>query len=345
MNKNLPIFYAILAALCYGISAPIAKMLQTQLSPTSIAAFLYLGAGLGMSVVQVARRGKSSEARLVRSDLPYTVAMVLLDIAAPILLMIGLSRTTAATASLLGNFEIVATSLIAYLIFKEAVGRRMWLAILFITVSSIVLSVENFAEIKFSSGALLVLAAAICWGVENNCTSRLSLRDPLQVVIIKGFGSGLGALLIALLSGGFKFNGPYILAALLLGFVAYGLSIYLYILAQRFIGAARTSAYYALAPFIGVGLSIIIFRTPPTASFYVALLIMIAGTYLAASENHVHLHVHEMLEHEHRHRHDDEHHDHTHAQPVEAEHSHLHVHETLAHDHPHMPDLHHSHSH
>jgi drug/metabolite transporter (DMT)-like permease len=206
--------------------------------------------------------------------------MIALDIAAPIALLFGLSMTTPANASLLNNFEIVATSLIALLVFKEAVGRRMWLALALITLSSLILSFEDMSSLSFSLGSLLVLAACVCWGFENNCTRMLSHKNPLHIVVVKGLGSGIGALVIAFASGEYSFDALYIVLAILLGFFAYGLSIYFYIRAQRDLGAARTSAYYAVAPFIGVGLSLIIFGNPLTATFILALIIMIAGAYL-----------------------------------------------------------------
>ncbi len=274
--------------------------------------------------------------------------MVILDIAAPILLMIGLTMTTAATVSLLNNFEIVATSIIALVVFKEAVGKRMWLAIALITFSSVMLSVEDFGELRLSLGAVFVLLACVCWGVENNCTSKLSSKNPLQIVIIKGVGSGVGAFLIAMLTDGGAADIPYpfIAAGLLLGFVAYGMSIYLYILAQRSLGAAQTSAFYAFAPFIGVGLSFIVFLDVPEPSFFIALAVMLAGAYLAASERHEHTHAHAWAKHEHRHSHSDGHHDHAHTPPTAGEHSHAHIHIPQMHSHAHSPDVHHNtHSH
>ena len=210
--------------------------------------------------------------------------MVVLDIAAPIFLMVGLTMTTAANASLLNNFEIVATSMIALVIFKEAVSKRLWLAIMLVTVSSIILSFEDMSSLSFSYGSILVLAACVCWGLENNCTRMLSGKNPLEIVVIKGFGSGLGALVIALSMGEKLPHITYIFLALLLGFVAYGLSIYFYIYAQRDLGAAKTSTYYAVAPFIGAGLSLLIFKEMPSVSYIVALVIMIAGTYLASTD-------------------------------------------------------------
>jgi drug/metabolite transporter (DMT)-like permease len=226
-----------------------------------------------------------TELRLTRKELPYIIAMVLLDIAAPIFLMIGLTMTTAANASLLNNFEIVATAIIALFIFREAINRRLWFAIVLITLSSILISVENVESFSFSFGSLFVLLACVCWGFENNCTRKISNKDPQQIVIIKGFGSGIGALAIAFAAGERTANFTFIPAVLFLGFVAYGLSVFFYVYAQREIGAAKTSAYYAVAPFIGVALSFLILGERPNILFGIALLIMIVGAWLASKNN------------------------------------------------------------
>jgi len=345
--KRLPVFYAVLSAVCYGISVPAAKILLNGMPPVLMASLLYLGAGTGMSVITFFRRKqmREKEARITKRELPFAALMVALDIAAPILLMIGLTLTNPATASLLGNFEIVATATIALIIFREAVGKRMWLAVTLITAASVILSVEDFGNLKLSLGAIFILMGCVCWGLENNCTRMLSLKDPMQIVIIKGIGSGIGSLLIAFFIGGVLTNIFYIFFTLLLGFVAYGLSIYLYILAQRSLGAARTSAFYAVAPFVGVGLSFVVFRETPGISFLIAFAVMTAGAYLAAFERHDHIHSHELLEHEHRHSHSDGHHNHLHEPPVTGEHSHAHIHDPFTHSHKHTPDLHHTHSH
>lgn len=284
-ERRASIVWALLAAALYAISSPVSKALLDDVSPTMMAALLYLGAGLGMLLLGLVRRRAGlggSERRLTRSDLPYTVGMIALDIAAPICLMAGLASTTSANASLLNNFEIVATSLIALLVFGEAISRRLWLAIGLITLSSLILSFEDASSLSFSSGSLLVLAACVCWGFENNCTRMMSQSDPLEIVVLKGFGSGLGSLAIAFAAGESIPAPPYVLGALLLGFLAYGLSIFFYVYAQRQLGAAKTSAYYAIAPFIGAGLSLALFRTWPEPAFWVALAIMAAGAYLAA---------------------------------------------------------------
>ena len=281
-QKKQAIFYAVLAAALYAINAPVSKLLLTQIPSTMMAGLLYLGAGIGMLILEKWGR-KKEEQPLTRKELPYTAAMVILDIAAPIFLMIGLTRCSAANASLLNNFEIVATSLIALMVFKEAISKRLWLAIILVTISSILLSFEDMSSLQFSWGSLFVLLACVSWGFENNCTRMLSSKNPAQIVIIKGFGSGLGAILLSLLIGERFFRIGYIMLALLLGFVAYGLSIYFYIYAQRDLGAAKTSTYYAVSPFIGAGLSLVIFHELPSVLFVAALLIMALGTYFASS--------------------------------------------------------------
>lgn len=284
-KRDRSILWAVLAAALYAVNAPVSKLLLRDVSPTMMAALLYLGAGMGMLLLGVGRRrfgGENSEQKLTRKDLPFTVGMIVLDIAAPICLMIGLTSTTSANASLLNNFEIVATSLIALLVFKEAISKRLWLGIGLITLSSMILSFEDASSLHFSVGSLFVLLACVCWGFENNCTRMMSQSDPLEIVVLKGLGSGLGSLVIALVIGERLPAWPFVLMALLLGFVAYGLSIFFYVYAQRTLGAAKTSAYYAIAPFIGVGLSLLIFREPPNPSFWVALALMLVGTHFVA---------------------------------------------------------------
>jgi len=343
-----PVLFAMLAALLFGLNAPVSKLLVQQIHPLFLASLLYLGAGLGMLAVGGLRRSAGAagrEPRLTRTELPFVVLMVLLDIAAPVLLMFGLTLTNSSTAALLGNFEIVATALFAMLLFRESIGRRLWIAIGLITAASILLSTGDLSAVRVSPGALLVLLACVCWGIENNTTRRLSIKDPLQIVVIKGFGSGLGALAIALVWGSVSAPLGYILAALLLGFVAYGLSIFFYVSAQRDLGAARTSVYYASAPFIGVILSWIVLRDAISGVFLAALGLMLLGAFLAASESHSHAHRHLALTHEHRHVHDDGHHGHVHADGFSGEHSHEHTHEPVEHDHAHLPDAHHRHGH
>lgn len=283
-------FFAILAATLYAVNSPISKLLLEIIPPTTMAALLYLGAGTGLFIVGLVQKkiGKgTNETPLSKSDLPYIIGMVALDIAAPIFLMIGLTMTTAEIASLLNNFEIVATSLIALFIFKEVISKRLWIGIAFVTVASVILSFEDISYFSFSLGSVLILLACVCWGFENNCTRMLSAKNPLQIVVIKGLCSGTGSILIAFFKGEQLCNLKYILLALLLGFIAYGLSIFFYIYAQRELGAAKTSTYYAIAPFIGAALSLIMFKKIPSVLFNIALIIMIVGTYFASTKNKV----------------------------------------------------------
>ena len=281
------ILLAVLAATLYAISTPVSKLLLAKIPSTLLAGLLYLGAGAGMSVIGLVRKtgGKmNKEERLEKTDFPYVLAMIILDIAAPILLLLGLSAATPENVSLLNNFEIVATALIALLFFGEKISKRLWVSIGFITLASLILSFESIEALEFSLGSLLVIAAACCWGLENNCTRKLSSKDPLQRVIVKGLCSGAGSLIIGLAIGEKIENNWYIIAAIVLGFVAYGLSIFTYVYAQRMIGAARTSAYYAIAPFIGSIISLLLFPKLPRVTFFVAVLVMGVGSYLASKE-------------------------------------------------------------
>ena len=287
MKKHTAILFALLAAALYALNAPFSKLLLQHVPPSMMAALLYLGAGLGMLCMGIVRKASgnpSGEQRLSQRDLPYTIGMIVLDILAPIFLMLGLQQTTAENASLLNNFEIVATSMIALLIFREKLSKRFWVALGLITLSSLLLSVEDARSFSFSVGSLYVLLACCCWGMENNCTRMLSQSDPQQIVIVKGFGSGVGSMIVALIAGEMLPDAGKLLLVLLLGFVAYGLSIYFYVYAQRFLGAARTSAYYAVQPFIGVLLSLLIFREMPGVLFFAALALMIGGTWLVTKD-------------------------------------------------------------
>lgn len=290
-NKNTTgILLAILAAALYAINSPLSKLLLDYMPSTLMAGFLYIGAGLGMGIIAIIRKAakiNQGEERLSRSDLPYTTAMIVLDIAAPIFLLLGLSYTTAANASLLNNFEIVATSLIALMVFKEKISARLWGGIVFVTISCALLSVEDISSFRFSYGSLFIMLACLCWGIENNCTRRLSSKDPLQIVVVKGLCSGFGSIIIGLVLGEKIDHAWSILAVLGVGFVAYGLSIFFYVYAQRNLGAARTSAYYAIAPFIGTLLSLLIFRDMPPYTYFIALALMILGAWLCSSDEDI----------------------------------------------------------
>ncbi len=255
---------------------------------TLMAGFLYVGAGIGMAIIILIRKVSNHPQAvmdLTRKELPFVIAMVGLDIVAPICMLLGLSITTAANASLLNNFEIVATALIALFFFKEAISRRLWLGIIFITTACGLLSFEDISSLQFNAGSVLVLFACVCWGVENNCTRKLSSKDPLQIVMIKGIFSGAGSIIIGSVCGEHITLLWTIPVVLILGFVAYGLGIYFYVYAQRFLGAARTSAYYAVAPFISTFLSLLLFREIPGGLFIAALVLMIIGAWLSSRDS------------------------------------------------------------
>lgn len=300
MNKKLlAIFFAILAAGLYAINIPLSKLLLNYIEPTMMASYLYLGAGIGIGIVFLITKNKNKETseQITKTDLPNVLGMIVLDILAPILLMFGLLDSASSNASLLNNFEIVCTSLIALFVFKEAVSKRMWFAISLITISSFILSFDDITAFKFSWGAILVLLATLCWGLENNCTKNLSNKNTYIIVFLKGIFSGLGSLIVAICLREHFANIRFFVLALLLGFVAYGLSIFFYIKAQGVIGASKTSAYYAIAPFIGALLSLLLFNEQLTLAYFVGLTIMILGTVivvidtLAQKHNHFHKHL------------------------------------------------------
>ena len=330
-KKLQPIFFAVLAAVFYAVNVPFSKHLLQDVPPTFMASFLYFGAGIGVGIMYLFHwSNEQKEERLTKDNLPYTIGMVVLDIFAPIFLMLGVSIGSSANASLLGNFEIVATTLIALLIFKETVSKRLWTAILFITISSIILSFEGSGSFHFSLGSLFVLLATICWGMENNCTRKISEKSTYQIVTIKGLCCGLGSFVVASVVGESLPSVKYIILAMLLGFVAYGLSIFLYIRAQRDLGAAKTSAYYAVAPFIGTFLAFVINGEQLSVAYLVGLFFMIIGTLFVVADtlvkNHSHLHTHLIT-----HTHDGS----THTHVITHEHGHEHFCSTDIHKHHH----------
>ena len=281
------IFFAVIAAAFYAINSPLSKILLDYMPSTLMAGFLYLGAGAGMGAIALLRKFKktgNTETKLTGKELPYIVAMILLDIAAPVCLLIGLKSTSAANASLLNNFEIVATAIVALAVFKEKISLRLWLGILFVTLSCAMLSFEDITSLQFSYGSLFILIACVCWGFENNCTRKISSKDPLQIVLLKGIFSGSGSVAIGLIAGERITVLWSVFAVLGVGFVAYGLSIFFYVHAQRLLGAARTSAYYAVAPFIGTLLSLAIFREIPHYTYFIGLGLMAVGAWLSAQD-------------------------------------------------------------
>ncbi len=273
---------ALLAAVLYAVNLPFSKLLLGQVGSLTLAGLLYLGAGAGMALLSLFHRDDAP--RLGREDLAPTLGMILLDIAAPILLMLGLRGGEAASASLLGNFEIVATALFALLLFRERVSRTLWAALGCITLSCGILSFQGAESLRFSAASLLVLGAACCWGLENNCTRRLSSKSAREIVILKGFFSGGGSLCLARLAGESLPPLGVALRAMGLGFVSYGLSIFFYVRAQRELGAARTSAYYSVNPFVGSLLALLLLREGLGPGYFAALPVMLLGVGLATAD-------------------------------------------------------------
>jgi drug/metabolite transporter (DMT)-like permease len=352
MNRNhfYPIIQALIAALLFGASAPLAKLLLGEIEPVPLAAFLYLGSGIGLLVIKIIQnfrqRPVESEARIKRADIGWLVGAILAGgVAAPIVLLFSLQTTPAATASLLLNFEGVATTLIAALIFKEFISRHAWWAIFLITLSSIFLSLNLHASWGLSLGAVGIIAACILWGVDNNFTRNISAKDPIMIVTIKGLAAGSFSLGLAIILGNKLPVWGVMLGALILGFLCYGLSIVLFIRAMRGLGAARTSALFSTAPLAGMLLSFLLFQESLTWMFLIAIPLMIIGTVLLVNEKHEHYHIHEMTLHEHSHVHNDGHHLHNHENEFNGSHSHIHEHDEVVHEHDHLPDIHHRHKH
>lgn len=286
-TKNRAAMSAILAAALYAINIPLSKLLLKNVETTMMAAFLYLGAGIGMLIYGLVNKIIGNEQKkesLTKRELPYTIAMVVLDIMAPILIMAGISRTNSANVSLLNNFEIAATSLIALIVFKEVISKKLWLSIGLVIAASVILGFEGDGAFVVNKGSLFVLGACTCWGFENNCTKMISNKSSEEIVIIKGCFSGLGSLVVAVILGEDIPLLKWILAVLALGFIAYGLSINFYIIAQKELGAAKTSAYYSIAPFLGVAFSMILLGEKPRFQFYIALVIMAVSTVLMVKD-------------------------------------------------------------
>jgi drug/metabolite transporter (DMT)-like permease len=342
------ILLAVASALLFGASTPFAKLLLGSVDPWTMAGLLYLGAGLGLAAVHLSRealRLPALEAPLRRSDLPWLAAVIAAGgVAGPLLLMLGLTRTDAAGASLLLNLEGLATMGIAWVVFRENVDRRLLLGAFAILCGAAVLSWQDRSSLQW--GAVLIVGACVCWGIDNNLTRKLSSADPVQIAMLKGLVAGTVNLLLARMSGAGLPAADVVVAACAVGFLGYGVSLALFVCALRHLGTARTSAYFSLAPFAGALLAIVVLHEPLSVQLLAAGALMSFGLWLHLTERHEHDHVHEVMEHEHRHRHD-EHHRHEHAAdaPPGDPHTHRHRHPHLVHRHPHYPDLHHRHGH
>lgn len=338
---------ALLSAVLFGTSAPFAKLLLGTVPPQLLAGVLYLGAGVGLAIVHGGRAAvgiPAPEAPLRRHDLPWLAAVVLFGgLAGPLLLMLGLAHTSAASGSLLLNLEGLATMLIAWVVFRENVDRRLMLGALAILAGAVVLSWGG-EGVRLDAGAALITAACLAWGIDNNLTRKLSAADPVVIASIKGVVAGSVNVVLAILIGASVPPVATLGMAAVVGFLGVGVSLVLFMLALRHLGAARTGAYFSLAPFIGAVIAVTLLGEPVTAQLIAAGLLMVVGLWLHLAERHEHEHVHEAMEHEHVHVHD-AHHQHEHDGPVTEPHSHWHRHAPLRHTHTHYPDLHHQHGH
>ena len=339
------VLLAAAAAVAFGLTTPVIAWAGHELGPLSTAALLYVGAAL--AAVAMRRRGRSAGSSLRRSDGLRILGIAVAGAAvAPTCLAWGLTHAGATAGSLVLNLEAVLTVLLAWIIYRESLGRRVLFAVALMVLGGGVLALD--VRTRSSAGllgALAVAAATLGWAIDNTLTRPLANRDPLQVIAAKG---ALGASLtgaIAMMRGE-PVPALWSVGVLLVcGATGYGLSLRLYLLAQRKIGAARTGSVFALAPFVGASLAWIMGDRSASLWTLAAAACFGAGVYLHVSEHHRHWHVHEPGEHEHAHRHDDGHHDHAHDPPVVGEHSHVHAHDRVAHDHDHAPDLHHDHAH
>jgi drug/metabolite transporter (DMT)-like permease len=346
------VMYALASAALFGVSTPFAKMLLGSIHPGILAGLLYCGAGVGSALMRWGRRnvpssGSAQEAPLTRSELPWlAVAIIAGGIVGPILLLIGLSRTDASTASLLLTLEGAATALMAWFIFHESFDRRIAFGMLFLTAGAAVLSWSGSPTLESVIGPLAVIGACIAWGIDNNLTRKVSLSDPLQIVAIKGLIAGPINLLLGFAAGGTTPDLLSGVAAAILGFLCYGVSLVLYVLALRHLGTARTAAYFSTAPFFGTAVAIVALHESVTYQLTVAGMFMALGVWLHVTERHEHEHVHDPQTHSHPHVHDETHrHSHKSDDPAGEPHTHRHTHEPLRHSHPHVPDMHHQHRH
>ncbi|HEX9391723.1 MAG TPA: EamA family transporter [Usitatibacteraceae bacterium] len=346
---NAGVLYALSSAVLFGLSTPLAKLLLGQIAPLMLAGLLYLGSGFGLLLWFMLRRtygeSESGATRLLRADMPWLAAAVLAGgVAGPALLMLGLSLTAAAAASLLLNLEGVFTAALAWFVFKENFDRRIFLGMLCIVIAGALLSWQPATHAGLAWGTLAIVGACLCWAIDNNLTRKISASDAVQIACIKGLVAGSINLAIALAAGAVVPGPVQVSAAGLLGFVGYGLSLVLFVLALRHLGTARTGAYFSAAPFVGALIALLLPGEAPGLLFWIAAALMALGLWLHLSEHHSHPHQHQPMQHAHSHVHD-EHHQHRHdfAWDGREPHVHEHAHGALSHEHPHFPDIHHQH--
>jgi drug/metabolite transporter (DMT)-like permease len=341
---------ALTAALLFGASTPLAKLLVGDIAPLLLAGLLYLGSGLGLGgllAFRVARdRAAATQMRIPRHELPWLFGAILFGgVLGPAFLMWGLTQTSGASASLLLNVEGVLTAVLAWVVFKENTDRQIVLGMVAIVAGGVLLSWEPGGA-RFSRGSLLIAGACLCWAIDNNLTRKVSTNDAMLVACIKGLLAGACNTALALAAGATLPALPAFGASMLVGFLGYGLSLTLFVVGLRTLGTARTGAYFSVAPLFGAVISFALWPEPPSALFWIAGALMVLGVWLHIRERHEHEHAHIELEHAHRHTHDEHHrHEHDFAWDGREPHSHPHRHSGLIHKHPHYPDIHHRHRH
>ena len=347
--NNVAVGYGLLAAMLFGLATPAAKLLIGTIDPWMLAGLLYGGSGLGLALLRfgLRRRGPAGEASLMRQDAPWLSGAILTGgIVAPLLLMAGLTMTSGSTSSLLLSLEGVATAAIAWFVFGENFNRRVIVGMGLIVAGAALLAWRGPAQLGEALGPALIAAACLAWAIDNNLTRKVSLSDPLQIAMLKGLVAGPVNLGLGFALGAVLPPPAGLVLAGVVGFLGYGVSLALFVVALRHLGAARTSAYFATAPFIGAAAAVPLLNEPLSLQLIAAGMLMAAGVWLHLTERHDHEHVHVPFEHTHRHVHD-EHHQHVHApgDPPGEPHVHRHSHARLRHSHPHVPDAHHRHSH
>ena len=349
-DRHRGILSAFGSALLFGASTPLAKLAVSSADPLLIAGLLYLGSGIGLAIFRMIRAGtltKRTETALSRTDLPWLAGAILAGgVAGPAFFLLGLLTTQASTASLLLNLEAVATAAIAWVVFLENVDKRVGAGFALILLGGILLSLPQEGGFAISGGALLIAAACLCWGIDNNLTRKISGSDPSQIAMWKGLAAGVVNTGLALVTGAKLPAMSISLGVTAIGFLGYGVSLVLFVRALRHLGAARTGAYFSTAPFAGAALAFALGQGRLDSAFWLAGILMLIGVWLHVSERHEHRHVHDSMEHEHLHYHDEHHqHEHSPGDPPGEPHAHRHTHARLAHSHPHYPDIHHRHHH
>ncbi|GLU39208.1 DMT family transporter [Pseudomonas sp. NBRC 100443] len=349
MTGRTSILAAVGAALLFGASTPFAKQLTGDVSPVLLAGLMYLGSGIGLWTARIVRNRGFAASGLAEKEWPWLLGAIASGgVLGPLLLMMGLTHTSAADASLLLNLEAVLTALLAWVVFRENADRRIVLGMMFIVAGGLLLAwwQQSGAGQSSALGSFAVAGACLCWAVDNNLTRKVSASDAMFIAGTKGLVAGITNLVLALTLGAALPAWPRMVEAMSVGLAGYGISLVLFVVALRGLGSARTGAYFSTAPFIGAVIAIVGFHEPTSLMFWLAAMLMGAGVWLHLTERHEHTHMHEPLEHTHRHAHD-EHHQHQHDFPWDGSepHAHPHRHAPVTHRHAHFPDVHHQHSH